>query len=242
MESDIRVTDVFLRMFDPTFSPGTFVAALEQGITREVVRCPPDERKEEWLAVHVVDFYNDLNALTMIIEDCCTVSSCPVMGAGDYTYLWADGVTVVEPMKVPAPLYIQFLFNWCDQKLSDETLFPQATRETHLRRKPQTPGRCGVSGEFCGGVQGHDEADVSRLCAHVPQPLRRLRRERHGGAPQHLLQVVHPLLAGAPPCAQTRAAAAGADHREADGSQGGQDPQEAGEAARGGGDRAARGR
>jgi len=99
-------------------------ATLESGITPEAVRCPPGVKLEAWVAVHVVDFFNDVNALSMLIEDCCTVSSCPVMCAGDFTYLWADGVTVVEPMKVPAPLYTQFLVQWCDGRISDETFFP----------------------------------------------------------------------------------------------------------------------
>ena len=38
-------------------------------------------------------------------------------------YLWADNTTV-EPLKLSAPAYVQRLFEWIENQLSDESIFP----------------------------------------------------------------------------------------------------------------------
>jgi MOB kinase activator 1 len=47
------------------------------------------------------------------------------MSAGaKYEYLWADGVRVKKPTKVSAPQYMDFMFEWIDQQISDPDIFP----------------------------------------------------------------------------------------------------------------------
>lgn len=91
----------------------------------DFVRLPDGEDKDEWIAVHVIDFYNDLSLLYGTISDLCTAETCPVMSAGSkYTYLWADGVTITTPMKVPAREYVDYLMQWVDDQISNEDIFP----------------------------------------------------------------------------------------------------------------------
>jgi MOB kinase activator 1 len=52
---------------------------------------------------------------------------CPVMSAGPkYEYLWMDerSEQYKKPTKVSAPLYIELMFNWIDEQLSDPRIFP----------------------------------------------------------------------------------------------------------------------
>ena len=47
------------------------------------------------------------------------------MNAGpSYEYHWADGRKIKKPIKLSAPDYISCLFEWVDEKISDEALFP----------------------------------------------------------------------------------------------------------------------
>lgn len=92
---------------------------------RDVVKLPRGESVNAWLAVHITDFYNDINALYGTISELCTDCSCPTMSAGPkYTYLWADGVNITTPIKVPAPDYIGYLLEWVDGQISNPELMP----------------------------------------------------------------------------------------------------------------------
>lgn len=86
------------------------------------VELPPGEDLNEWLAVHTIEFYNELNLLYGVLVEFCTPESCPIMSAGPlYEYLWADGST---PRSVSAYEYIDLLMNWIDSQLNNEALFP----------------------------------------------------------------------------------------------------------------------
>ena len=53
---------------------------------------PDDEEFNDWLAVHVVDFFNRVQILYGTVSEVCTDESCPLMtGTPKYEYLWADG-------------------------------------------------------------------------------------------------------------------------------------------------------
>ena len=48
---------------------------------------------EDWLAVHVVDFFNRIQMLYLLIYDACTDQTCPKMSGGARVeYLWQDGI------------------------------------------------------------------------------------------------------------------------------------------------------
>ncbi|XP_055338374.1 MOB kinase activator 1B-like isoform X2 [Paramacrobiotus metropolitanus] len=92
---------------------------------RQAVQLPDGEDLNEWVAVHIVDFFNQISMLYGTITEFCTVQKCPVMSAGPkYEYHWADGQTVKKPIKCSAPQYIDYLMTWVQDQLDDETLFP----------------------------------------------------------------------------------------------------------------------
>jgi hypothetical protein len=74
-------------------------ATLGSGNLQAAVKLPDSEEKDEWLAVHTVDFYNQINLLYGSITDWCTKQTCPIMSAGSkFEYHWADGVKVKTPI------------------------------------------------------------------------------------------------------------------------------------------------
>ncbi|KAM0305819.1 hypothetical protein ACHAPM_002205 [Fusarium culmorum] len=53
------------------------------GSLRKVVKLPEGEDENEWLAVNMVDFYNQINLLYGAITEFCSPISCPEMKATD---------------------------------------------------------------------------------------------------------------------------------------------------------------
>ncbi|KAG5540392.1 hypothetical protein RHGRI_020570 [Rhododendron griersonianum] len=122
-------------------------ATLGSGNLREAVRLPPGEDLNEWLAVNTVDFFNQVNLLYGTLTEFCTPENCPTMTAGtssvqvltgdlstkwqvpycciQYEYRWADGVQIKKPIEVSAPKYVEYLMDWIETQLDDESLFPQ---------------------------------------------------------------------------------------------------------------------
>uniref|UniRef100_A0A803M8L7 MOB kinase activator-like 1A n=2 Tax=Chenopodium quinoa TaxID=63459 RepID=A0A803M8L7_CHEQI len=101
-------------------------ATLGSGNLREAVKLPPGEDFNEWLAVNTVDFFNQVNILYGTLTEFCTATSCPTMTAGPkYEYRWADGVTIKKPIEVSAPKYVEYLMDWIEAQLDDESIFPQ---------------------------------------------------------------------------------------------------------------------
>lgn len=100
-------------------------ATLGSGDLRNAVRLPPQEELNEWLAVNVIDFFNQINLLYGSVTEFCSAKTCPVMSAGPkYEYLWADGNKIKKPIKVSAPEYADYLMTWVQTTLEDETTFP----------------------------------------------------------------------------------------------------------------------
>ena len=68
---------------------------------RELVHLPEGEDLQEWIAYHVVEFYNQINLLYGTITEYCTPDRCKVMSAGPrYEYHWCDGNRFKKPVKV----------------------------------------------------------------------------------------------------------------------------------------------
>lgn len=42
-----------------------------------------------------------------------------------YEYRWADGVQIKKPIEVSAPKYVEYLMDWIEGQLDNESLFPQ---------------------------------------------------------------------------------------------------------------------
>ncbi|KAK6431168.1 Mitotic exit network component [Oleoguttula sp. CCFEE 5521] len=102
-------------------------ATLGGNSLRKCVQLPEGEDRNEWLAVNVVDFYNQINLLYGSITEFCSPTSCPEMKATDeFEYLWHDPPKFPKPTRLPAPTYISHLLTWTSNHLSNATLFPTA--------------------------------------------------------------------------------------------------------------------
>ena len=93
-----------------------------------MVCLPPGEDFNDWLAVHVVDFFNRINLIYGTVCEQCTATSCPTMSGGPkYEYLWQDGIKFKKPTHLPASQYIEFLMDWIETQINDENIFPVTT-------------------------------------------------------------------------------------------------------------------
>uniref|UniRef100_R7WFU0 Mps one binder kinase activator-like protein 1 n=1 Tax=Aegilops tauschii TaxID=37682 RepID=R7WFU0_AEGTA len=73
-----------------------------------------------------VDFFNQVNILYGTLMEFCTPATCPTMSAGPkYEYRWADGVKIKRPIEVSAPKYVEYLMDWIEAQLDEESIFPQ---------------------------------------------------------------------------------------------------------------------
>ncbi|MBZ3874731.1 MAP kinase-interacting serine/threonine-protein kinase 1 [Sciurus carolinensis] len=116
------------------FEPGTqrfelykkAQASLKSGLDlRSVVRLPPGENIDDWIAVHVVDFFNRINLIYGTMAERCSESSCPVMAGGPrYEYRWQDERQYRRPAKLSAPRYMALLMDWIEGLINDEDVFP----------------------------------------------------------------------------------------------------------------------
>lgn len=96
---------------------------LGTGQLTAVEQLPQGEDLKEWLASLALDFYNETRVLYGALSDVCSSQHCAVMSAGPkYEYLWVDGCG--EPQRMSAPAYIERLFDWVEEKLDDQSLFP----------------------------------------------------------------------------------------------------------------------
>lgn len=98
-------------------------------ITLEYIKAsaqlPEGRTINEWLALHTVDFYNQINLIYALLSEFCTAETCPSMTAGDtFEYYWADESGSAEPVKVSAPEYVENLLAWIAEQLNDPVLFP----------------------------------------------------------------------------------------------------------------------
>ncbi|WMV56889.1 hypothetical protein MTR67_050274, partial [Solanum verrucosum] len=76
--------------------------------------------------LHSVCLLVAVNLLYGTLTEFCTPENCPTMTAGPkYEYRWADGVQIKKPIEVSAPKYVEYLMDWIETQLDDESLFPQ---------------------------------------------------------------------------------------------------------------------
>ncbi|KAJ8144823.1 hypothetical protein OXX80_007201 [Metschnikowia pulcherrima] len=96
------------------------------------VKLPRDEDVNEWLAVHVVDFYNQINMLYGTITEFCSPQTCPRMIATEeYEYLWQESassaggnIALKKPISLPACEYVENLMNWIQNFFDNDNIFP----------------------------------------------------------------------------------------------------------------------
>ncbi|ORY89273.1 Mob1/phocein [Leucosporidium creatinivorum] len=104
-------------------------AALVKGNFKTIVALPRYVDVNEWVAVNLVDLFNNLNLFYSVVTEFCTVENNPTMSAGpgmDYTWIDANRKRV----KLPAPQYIDYVLTWVEGLIKDESVFPtKAGRE-----------------------------------------------------------------------------------------------------------------
>jgi len=107
-------------------------STLGNGDLANAVKLPKDEQLNEWLAVHVVDFYNCASLIFGQLNG-CTDLNCPKMTAGklfDFLYRCdLDPKTgkkdkKQKPEDLSAPQYIKRSFDWMQELLDNEAMFP----------------------------------------------------------------------------------------------------------------------
>ncbi|KAF0041935.1 hypothetical protein F2P81_005467 [Scophthalmus maximus] len=124
------------RTFRPKrkFEPGTqrfelhkkAQASLNAGLDlKQAVQLPHGEDLNDWVAVHVVDFFNRINLIYGTISDSCTDQTCPVMSGGPkYEYRWQDEHKYKRPTALSAPKYMSLLMDWIEVQVNNENIFP----------------------------------------------------------------------------------------------------------------------
>ncbi|OXB83689.1 UNVERIFIED_CONTAM: hypothetical protein H355_015337 [Colinus virginianus] len=116
------------------FEPGTqrfelhkrAQATLHSGVDlKAAVQLPRGEDQNDWVAVHVVDFFNRINLIYGTICEFCTERTCPVMSGGPkYEYRWQDDMKYKKPTALPAPQYMNLLMDWIEMQINNEDIFP----------------------------------------------------------------------------------------------------------------------
>lgn len=100
-------------------------ATLGSGDITSAVKLPAGENLNDWLAVNVVDFYNQLSCLYAPVAEHCTPKSCPEMTAGpQFKYAWQDSKQYKKPTMLPANEYITNVMLWTESYINNEKYFP----------------------------------------------------------------------------------------------------------------------
>ena len=98
---------------------------------RLAVQLPPSENREEWLAVNVVDFFNEVSLLYGIVDDDKERFTKPGEGfPAGFEYLWVPdvpkGSRKPTPQKCSAPQYVDHVMTWVEDTINKEEVFPSA--------------------------------------------------------------------------------------------------------------------
>jgi len=109
---------------------------------KEVVSLPRGESCAAWIAVNILDFYNDVSTIwTVMAED----TQLEAFGIGEgfpdgVEYHWSDG-TGNEYTRVSEPVYVRKVLQWTANQINDETKFPNddGIAEEEILRRLQTP-------------------------------------------------------------------------------------------------------
>lgn len=149
------------------FEPGTqrfelhkkAQASLNAGLDLKLaVQLPAGEELNDWVAVHVVDFFNRINLIYGTISDGCTERSCPIMSGGPkYEYRWQDENKFRRPTALSAPA--TWTCSWTGLRY----------RSTTRTSSPPTSAR--RSQELPAGGEEDPVAALPRFRARLHPPL-----------------------------------------------------------------------
>jgi len=146
------------------FEPGTqrfelykkAQASLKSGLDlKAVVQLPPGESINDWIAVHVVDFFNRINLIYGTMSEYCTEKSCPIMSGGlKYEYRWQDDSKYKKPTKLSAPQYMCMLMDWIEMLINNEDIFPTRIGECALLLRGDAGVVTSAGSQAAGAPQG----------------------------------------------------------------------------------------
>ncbi|KAG8857328.1 Maintenance of ploidy protein mob2 [Tulasnella sp. 330] len=160
----------------PLYMSQPFVkAALVKGNFKLIVMQPKWVDINEWVAINIYEFYNNLNMFYGVLSEFCTAESCPTMAAGrtlDYT--WIDSNR--KQIKLAAPIYVDYVFTWVQNLLEDKNVFPTdggrpfpsnfASTAKHIYRQLLRVFAHVFHSHFTHMLHLHSEAHLNSLFAH----------------------------------------------------------------------------
>jgi MOB kinase activator 1 len=119
-------------------------------VTSQVL-LPPNESCAAWVAVHAIDFYNDVSQFWgVMITDPYLSSFRPGEGfPSGVEYRWSEGTNGnSEAVSVSAPVYIDKVLNWIADQMNDAAKFPDDDDEEESLRVFQTPQFAALCGQI----------------------------------------------------------------------------------------------
>ncbi|KAG9003302.1 Maintenance of ploidy protein mob2 [Tulasnella sp. JGI-2019a] len=160
----------------PLYMSQPFVkASLVKGNFKLIVMQPKWVDINEWVAINIYEFYNNLNMFYGVLSEFCTADSCPTMAAGktlDYT--WIDSNR--KQIKLAAPIYVDYVFTWVQNLLEDKNVFPTdsgrpfpsnfASTAKHIYRQLLRVFAHIFHSHFTHMLHLHSEAHLNSLFAH----------------------------------------------------------------------------
>ncbi|EED88017.1 predicted protein [Thalassiosira pseudonana CCMP1335] len=121
------------------------------GSLNDAVTLPPGESCAGWVAVHAIDFYNDVSTIWAVMaEDPYLDSFRPGEGfPSGVEYRWSEGTgRDATTVSVSAPVYIEKVLQWIADQINDETKFPDDDDEAEALRVFQTPQFAALCGQI----------------------------------------------------------------------------------------------
>jgi len=118
------------------------------GSINEAVALPPGESCAAWVAVHAIDFYNDISTIWAVMAtDPYLNSFRPGEGfPSGVEYRWSNGAGEAE--SVSAPKYVDKVLGWIADQMNDDTKFPDDDDEAGALRVFQTPQFAALCGQI----------------------------------------------------------------------------------------------
>eukprot|EP00542_Grammatophora_oceanica_P018170 CAMPEP_0194049160 /NCGR_PEP_ID=MMETSP0009_2-20130614/29878_1 /TAXON_ID=210454 /ORGANISM="Grammatophora oceanica, Strain CCMP 410" /LENGTH=230 /DNA_ID=CAMNT_0038695245 /DNA_START=18 /DNA_END=710 /DNA_ORIENTATION=+ len=119
------------------------------GRIEEAVALPPGESPAGWVAVHAIDFFNDVSTIWGVMaSDPYLASFRPGEGfPSGVEYRWGSegGGT---PVSVSAPVYIDKVLGWIAQQMNDPSKFPDDDDDDVSLQVFQTPQFAALCGQI----------------------------------------------------------------------------------------------
>jgi MOB kinase activator 1 len=114
------------------------------------VALPAGESCAAWVAVHAIDFYNDVSTIWAVMSTDPYLSSFrPGEGfPSGVEYRWSDSDNNKEAVSVSAPVYVDKVLGWIADQMNDERKFPDDDDEERALRVFQTPQFAALCGQI----------------------------------------------------------------------------------------------